>query len=115
MFEWMVQTAPAGHRSPQPTQNFLPASQTFTVSQTLTDVIAEKYLLAKSLSFFRRLVIHGDLDDDVRIRQAIYIVRKEFQPGRGRIWDLGFVEAKQVIGTFFSAGRKFVVYILIQR
>lgn len=65
--------------------------------------------------FFRGLVVDGDLNDYVRIRQAIYIVRKEFQPGRGRIWDLGFVEAKRVIGTFFAAGCKFEVYILIER
>ena len=60
-------------------------------------------------------MVQGDLDDDVWIWQAIYIVRKEFQPRRGRIWDLGFVEAKRVIGTFFAASCKFEVYILIKR
>lgn len=72
-------------------------------------------LVGEVFKFFRRLVVHGDLNDDVRIRYAICIIRKEFQPGRGRIWDIGFAEAKRVIGTFFAASRKFEVYILIER
>jgi len=64
---------------------------------------------------FRRLLVYGNLNDDVWIRQAIYIVWKEFQPRRGRIWDLGFIEAKRVIGTFFAASRKLEIYILDER